>query len=126
MRDLIFGLGLNIVPQHDFPVELKSIASSLSHNTRDNLDINALTAEIIKTLINSWDEFKENRWSLLFKEYWSRYDILTGKIVTIHLRGQPVTGLVEGIDESGSLIIKKSDGEEVLISSGEVSLSSPA
>ena len=126
VRDLIFGLGLNIVPQHDFPVELKSIASSLSHNTGDSLDINALTAEIIKTLINGWDEFKENRWSLLFKEYWSRYDILTGKIVTIHLRGQPVTGLVEGIDESGSLIIKKSDGEAVLISSGEVSLSSPA
>jgi len=125
VRDLIFGLGLNIVPEQDFPSELKAIASSLSHISEDSLDINALTAEIIKNLLSSWEIFKENRWAHLFKEYWSRYDILTGKIVTIHLRGQPVTGLVEGIDEAGSLRIKKTNGEIVLVSSGEVSLGSP-
>ena len=72
----------------------------------------------------SWEEFKENRWVDLFKEYWKQYDILTGKVVTIQLRGSPVTGLVEGIDEAGSLKIKTADGKSVLISSGEVTLSS--
>jgi len=126
VRDLIFGLGLNITPKKDFPSELKTIASSLRHVTGENIEINVLTAEIIKKLFNSWEDFKENRWSDLFKEYWQRYDILTGKQVTIHLRGQPVTGLVEGIDEVGSLLVKTSDGKTVLISSGEVSLSPKA
>jgi biotin-(acetyl-CoA carboxylase) ligase len=89
----------------------------------ENLDMNALTAGIIKNIFMSWEEFKDNRWADLFKEYWPRYDILTGKVVTIHLRGSPVTGVVEGIDEVGSLKVKTSDGKLVLISSGEVTLS---
>jgi BirA family biotin operon repressor/biotin-[acetyl-CoA-carboxylase] ligase len=124
VRDLIFGLGLNISPQQDFPNELKAIASSLTHATGDSLDVNSLTAGIVKNIYASWEQFKEERWANLFKEYWTRYDILSGKVVTIQLRGQPVTGLVEGIDEAGSLRIKTSDGKTVLISSGEVSLSS--
>jgi biotin-(acetyl-CoA carboxylase) ligase len=35
-----------------------------------------------------------------------------------------VSGVVEGIDETGSLKIKNSEGERVVISSGEVSLRS--
>jgi BirA family transcriptional regulator, biotin operon repressor / biotin---[acetyl-CoA-carboxylase] ligase len=124
VRDLIFGLGLNISPQQDFPDELKAIASSLTQATGDRLDVNSLTAGIIKTTYTSWEEFKEERWANLFKEYWNRYDILTGKVVTIQLRGQPVTGMVEGIDEYGSLKIKTSDEKTVLISSGEVTLGS--
>ena len=122
VRDLIFGLGLNISPQQEFPTEIKTIASSLTHVTGDDLDVNALTAGIIKNLFTSWEEFKEERWAHLFKEYWSRYDILTGKTVTIQLRGEPITGLVEGIDEMGSLKIKSADGKTLLISSGEVTL----
>ena len=122
VRDLIFGLGLNVSPQEDFPTELKTIASSLAHATGDSFDVNAQTAGIIKKLFTSWEEFKEERWAHLFKEYWARYDILTGKTVTIQLRGEPITGLVEGIDEVGSLRIKSVDGKTVLISSGEVTL----
>jgi BirA family biotin operon repressor/biotin-[acetyl-CoA-carboxylase] ligase len=124
VRDLIFGLGLNISPQQDFPTELKEIASSLTHITGTPLDVNYLTAGIIKNIYTSWEEFKEDRWAHLFKEYWARYDILTGKVVTIQLRGEPVTGVVEGIDEVGSLRIKPADGKSVLISSGEVTLRS--
>ena len=124
VRDLIFGLGLNISPQQDFPDELKSIASSLAQASGQHLDVNALTAGIIKNIFTSWEEFKEERWAHSFKEYWTRYDILTGKVVTIQLRGEPVTGMVEGIDEVGSLKIKTGDGKIVLISSGEVTLRS--
>ena len=124
VRDLIFGLGLNISPQEDFPTELKAIASSLAQATGQELDLNALTAGIIKNILTSWEEFKEERWAHSFKEYWTRYDILTGKVVTIQLRSEPVTGVVEGIDEVGSLRIKTGDGKTVLISSGEVTLRS--
>ena len=124
VRDLIFGLGLNISPQQDFPNELKMIAGSLTHTSGEHLDINALTAGIIKNILTSWEEFKDNHWADAFKEYWSRYDILTGKVVTIQLRGEPVTGLVEGIDEVGLLRIKSADGKIVSISSGEVTLGS--
>ena len=124
VRDLIFGLGFNLSPQQDFPTELKTIASSLQQVAGEHLDMNALTAGIIKNIFMSWEEFKENRWADLFKEYWKQYDILTGKTVTIQLRGSPVTGLVEGIDEVGSLKIKTTDGKSVLISSGEVTLGS--
>jgi BirA family biotin operon repressor/biotin-[acetyl-CoA-carboxylase] ligase len=67
VRDLIFGLGLNVAPQKDFPEELKTIATSLTEISGNTIDINILTAEIIKTILLSWEKFKDNQWAGLFK-----------------------------------------------------------
>lgn len=122
VRDLIFGLGINVTFSETIPAEIKTVAGSLSQVTGKSLDINTVTAQIIKTIEQAWEDFTEDLWINRFKDYWSRYDILTGKTVTIHLRGQPTTGVVEGIDYDGSLLLKINNGKIISISSGEVSL----
>ncbi|MEO0039596.1 MAG: Biotin protein ligase terminal domain, partial [Verrucomicrobiota bacterium] len=42
--------------------------------------------------------------------------------VRIGLRGEPVDGVVEGVDDEGSLILRQGDGRRVVIASGEVTL----
>ncbi len=123
VRDLVFGLGLNVTAKSkDFPVELREVASSLVMAGKGAIEINLVAAQIIAALERAWDDFFQDRWLENFKSYWKRYDNLTGKAVTIQLRGKPVAGVVQGIDDDGALILKDTNGERILISSGEVTL----
>ena len=51
--------------------------------------------------------------------------MLAGKSVRVGLRGDPVAGIVDGIDEEGSLILRTGGGRKTIVSSGEVTLRKP-
>ena len=123
VRDLVFGLGLNVTAQtKDFPAELREVATSLAMSSKRPFEINLVAAQIVAALERAWDDFSNDRWNENFKNYWKRYDNLTGKTVTIQLRGKPVSGVVQGVDDDGSLILNDTAGQRMLISSGEVTL----
>ena len=123
VRELVFGLGLNLTGQpKDFPAELEAIAGSLEAETDARLDFNASAAAVVAALFLAWEQFEEGAWSQLFQRRWAEYDVLTGKSVRIGLRGEPVDGVVEGIDDEGSLLLRQSDGRRTVITSGEVTL----
>ena len=106
VRELVFGLGLNLTGQpKDFPTELR--------------------ATVIAALFHAWEQFAEGGWSRSFRKLWSAYDVLAGKSVRVGLRGDPVAGIVEGIDDEGSLILRTSGGRKTVVSSGEVTLRKP-
>ena len=67
---------------------------------------NRVAAEAIAALLEAWEAFAEERWRREFKARWQRYDTLTGRSVRVGLRGQPVAGIVDGIDEEGSLVLR--------------------
>lgn len=123
VRELVFGLGLNVRSKpEDFPVELREMVTSLEMVKSRDYDIHQVAAQVIAALWLAWGDFLNGSWTEKFKEYWQRFDNLTGKTVTIQLRGEPVTGLVEGVDDDGALILKTASGQRLLISSGEVTL----
>ncbi|MEO0040095.1 MAG: hypothetical protein RIS38_1043 [Verrucomicrobiota bacterium] len=123
VRELVFGLGLNLTGRpKDFPAELRAIAGSLEAETGRRLDFTAAAAEVVAALFLAWEEFEEGSWSRSFRQRWSEYDVLTGRAVRIGLRGEPVDGVVEGVDDEGSLILRQGDGRRVVIASGEVTL----
>jgi len=51
--------------------------------------------------------------------------VLAGKSVRGGLRGGPIAGSVDGIDEEGSLILRTGGGRKTIVSSGEVTLRKP-
>jgi len=123
VRELVFGLGLNVSSKSkDFPPELRAIAASLELAGATSLDINRVAAEVLAALFAAWEQFIEGTWMPTFRARWQRYDVLTGRSVRVGLRGEPVAGIVDGIDDEGSLILRTGGGRKTIVSSGEVTL----
>jgi len=59
-----------------------------------------------------------------YLDEWRSYDCLKGHTATLFIGQQQVEGIVEGIDENGLLLIKRSDGSIQAFASGEVSFNS--
>jgi BirA family biotin operon repressor/biotin-[acetyl-CoA-carboxylase] ligase len=123
VRELVFGLGLNVSSKSkDFPPELRAIAASLELAGATTLDVNRVAAEVLAALFLAWEQFIDGTWMPTFRARWQRYDVLTGRSVRVGLRGEPVAGIVDGIDDEGSLILRTGGGRKTVVSSGEVTL----
>ena len=99
------------------PEELKTMATSLMAETGKETDLALLAGALIKgfTGILSRDA------AALMARY--RADCLTlGKAVVLHTQGQEIPATALDVDESGSLLVRLSGGEERKVSSGEVSV----
>lgn len=123
VRELVFGVGVNLTgAPADFPADLRAIAGSLEHASGRSFDVNEEAARIIRALFRAWEDFEEGAWSRSFRDLWATHDVLTGKSVRVGLRGEPVAGIVDGIDAEGSLILRTGGGRRTVVSSGEVTL----
>ena len=126
VRELVFGVGLNLTgAPKDFPAELRASAGSLEAALGAPLDLNREAAGVIAALFRAWEQFEEGTWSRSFRKLWSHHDVLAGKSVRVGLRGDPVAGVVDGIDDEGSLILRTGGGRRTIVSSGEVTLRKP-
>ena len=126
VRELVFGVGLNLTgAPKDFPAELRASAGSLEAALGAPLDLNREAAGVIAALFRAWEQFEEGTWSRSFRKLWSHHDVLAGKSVRVGLRGDPVAGVVDGIDDEGSLILRTGGGRRAIVSSGEVTLRKP-
>jgi BirA family biotin operon repressor/biotin-[acetyl-CoA-carboxylase] ligase len=123
VRELVFGLGLNLTGQpKDFPTEIRTTAGSLEAALGQPIDVNREAAAVISALFHAWEQFEEGTWSRSFRKLWQSHDVLAGKSVRVGLRGDPIAGIVDGIDEEGSLILRTGGGRKTIVSSGEVTL----
>ncbi len=123
VRELVFGLGLNVSANlKDFPPELRAIAAALELAGSPPLDVSRVAAEVLAALFEAWEQFLDGTWMPTFRARWQRYDVLTGRSVRVGLRGEPVAGIVDGIDDEGSLILRTGGGRRSIVSSGEVTL----
>ncbi len=126
VRELVFGVGLNLTgAAKDFPADLRATAGSLEAALGSPLDLNRAAAGVIAALFRAWEQFEEGTWSRSFRRLWSHHDVLAGKSVRVGLRGDPVAGVVDGIDDEGSLILRTGGGRRAVVSSGEVTLRKP-
>ena len=126
VRELVFGVGLNLTgAPKDFPADLRASAGSLEAALGAPLDLNREAAGVIAALFRAWEQFEEGTWSRSFRKLWSHHDVLAGKSVRVGLRGDPLAGVVDGIDDEGSLILRTGGGRRAIVSSGEVTLRKP-
>jgi len=130
MRDLIFGLGLNV---NGDPAqwggggagarEAARVAGTLQQvNGGRPLSINAVAADVAWAGNRAYAEFVSGRYAEEFDALWARYDSLRGREVTVNLADGLLRGKVTGLDESGALKLTLSDGSRRTVQSGDVTL----
>ena len=114
ITDVIIGIGLNfLVPE--FPENLQDKATSL-FTSQAPISRNQLISEI-------WKIFQNTPERDLIKVYKEK-SLVLDKRVTFVENQVSYAGLATDITDSGQLVVKLDDGQEKLLNSGEISLSS--
>jgi BirA family biotin operon repressor/biotin-[acetyl-CoA-carboxylase] ligase len=123
IRDLVFGLGLNLNSQNqDLPREIQRTATSLAEATGSPVDLNRFAAALIGRVLAAYNQFVEGGYQEKFEELWLRYDVLRGRPVTVIQGSKTVAGVATGIDKEGSLLVKLDSGRTERFRAGEVTL----
>jgi BirA family biotin operon repressor/biotin-[acetyl-CoA-carboxylase] ligase len=127
MRDLIFGLGLNV---NGDPARWKGpgaaaarVAGTLQQiNGGRALSLNAVAADVAWAGARAYEDFVSGRFAAEFDALWARYDSLRGREVTVSLPDGTLRGKVTGLDENGALRLTLADGSRRSVQSGDVTL----
>jgi BirA family biotin operon repressor/biotin-[acetyl-CoA-carboxylase] ligase len=127
VRDLVFGLGLNVNSQAAaLPAELRRTAISLADATGAPVDLNRFAAALIGRLTGAYADFLGQGYRDKCADLWQRYDILRGRAVTITQGGRTIRGTATGVDDEGSLLVQGESGRTERFRAGEVTLGKDA
>jgi BirA family biotin operon repressor/biotin-[acetyl-CoA-carboxylase] ligase len=127
MRDLVFGLGLNInSPAGGWPAELGGRAVSLSEITGAPLDFNRLTAALIGRILLAYAKFTDGDYTKTFADLWHRFDLLRGRDIALQEGGRRHVGTVAGLDDEGALLLRDVGGRTHRFRAGEVTIEKAA
>jgi len=114
----VVGWGINLVePQGGFPEELRGIAGAVFDAPPSAEVQSRLIASVLRRFKHYYETFSD-------RTFWQDYcdrSILIGKEITI-LGADPQPAFVLGIDADCRLRVRLENGEERLLSSGEVSV----
>lgn len=123
IRDLVLGLGVNVNSNcRNWPKELYDKATSLSEALNRPLALNPLLAEITQTCLKAYHTFTESCVRDQLFTHWRDYDSLWKKPIRVQPGKVSLTGIAEGIDENGALLLRRDDKELVALNAGEVSI----
>jgi BirA family biotin operon repressor/biotin-[acetyl-CoA-carboxylase] ligase len=127
MRDLVFGLGLNVnVPAGGWPPDLASRAVALSEVAGAPLDLNRLAAALIGRVLLAYRTFAEGGHLGTFADLWHRFDVLRGNPVALLEGGRRHEGTAAGLDDEGALLLRDAAGKVHRFRAGEVTLEKSA
>ena len=110
---VVIGVGINFSISN-FPAEIENKATSLFYNEEPTISRSELIAEI-------WSEFHRLADGSFFEIYKSHSFIL-GKQVEFVQSGQNFSGIAKDLTSSGELIVELDNGQQKILSSGEISL----
>lgn len=123
MDYVVIGIGINC-NMEAFPEEISSIATSLKLETGNEVSREAVTAEILKAFYRNYDLFKVNcSLAGLLKEEYGQLLVNQNKEVRVLDPKGEYTGIAEGINDLGELLVRRSDnGQTETVYAGEVSV----
>ncbi|HWA09974.1 MAG TPA: biotin--[acetyl-CoA-carboxylase] ligase [Opitutaceae bacterium] len=123
IRDLVFGLGLNVnSPPDAWPGELARRAISLAEHVGGPLDLNRFTAALVGRVLLAYERFVDGDYLKDFADLWNRYDVLRGQPVTLLEGTRRHTGVALGVDDEGALLLRDERGRSHRFRAGEVTL----
>jgi BirA family biotin operon repressor/biotin-[acetyl-CoA-carboxylase] ligase len=122
----VIGLGLNLFLPETQAEGITQAWTDLTKITgQSRLSRNQLAGILLNHLLPVIAEY-ENVGVQAYLDEWRSYDCLSGKSATLFIGQQQFDGIVQGIDDSGMLLIKRPDGNVQTFASGEVSFSGSA
>ncbi len=121
LKDLIFGLGVNINAKR-FDGELGRKATSIFLEGGRHQSVHLFVAEILSTLLKAYHQIENDSISQSLKKQWDDLDCLSGQPVSLDNGFQNLSGIARGIDERGALLLELESGEITRVLAGDVSL----
>ena len=123
LRSLIFGIGINVNSNpNNFPGELRNQATSLHAIHGDELPLNPLTAQVLQAIHRAYETSIDSNPTESLIDAWAPLNALAGKQVTARQNDKEISGIVNGLEPTGALLLKQSDGTATSIRAGEVTL----
>lgn len=121
-RYCIAGIGIDVnLDATDYPVELQNIATSLKEATGAHVDRTALIAAVMEELENLYTLYGEEGFKSI-GVMWEALSAIVGRRVSVKDNGQAIEGTVEGLDASGALLVRRSDGSLATLFAGDVQM----
>jgi len=121
INGIVVGMGINVNTE-EFPDELQEIATSLKlQDGGKEVSRTQLVQAILIEFEKVYERYqKEQGFSAFYEEYKARC-ITMGKEVRV-LGREPFEGIAVDITPQGELVVRKENGDEVVVFSGEVSI----
>jgi BirA family transcriptional regulator, biotin operon repressor / biotin---[acetyl-CoA-carboxylase] ligase len=111
---VVIGVGLNVQIQEEERIGLQEILNTpVSRNKVIGLMLNELVAGLGTYIDKSFSSFCSD---------YMKYDMLRGKYVVIRTGKLEITGIAEGINSSGELVVRDQNSQDHMFRCGEVSV----
>ena len=117
---VVIGIGLNVHLTDKDANEIDQPWARLADYLPQGIDRNKISSALITELIAAIEVFEKQGFEP-FMPYWSEKDAFFGKQVDLHLPNSVKTGICQGVNRKGELLLKTEDGMDA-VNAGELSL----
>ncbi len=118
--NLVIGMGMNLAMSAQTDGITQPWVSLSEVVDGGDIDRNQLAINMIKTLHQVLDDYELSGMTG-FVERWNRLDNFIGRKVKLIMGSREITGISQGINEQGAVILETDNGLETFIG-GEISL----
>jgi len=116
---VVIGLGLNLALTKDHP--LKQSAVGVADIVGNQAARNLLAGLIIDELLRQLPVYVASGFPAFLPE-WRKHDMLAGNSTVIHTAQTEISGVAQGINHAGELVVRVEDGAMHTFRCGEVSV----
>lgn len=123
---VVVGIGINLTSTN-FPPDLVATATCLEDSLPTTVSHDELIGVLTRHLGSSYELLQGEDGPAKVIESWKqRSSYTSGKIVSVVLENETVTGATDGLESNGALRIKRSDGTIAIVQAGDVERIRPA
>lgn len=116
---VILGIGINLLPpEGGFPEDIKNVAGAILSECEN---INEVKMELAKAITEIFFGYYKDFESHRFIKEYQKYSVMEGAHITV-LDTAPYEATALFVDDNCHLHVRRGDGEEIKLSSGEVSI----
>jgi len=120
VRYMVIGVGIDCNLDHDdYSAELAGKATSLFLETGEPVDRSSLIAAFVAEFDELYRLYMENGFAPI-RTLWESLSVTLGQRISLIIGDRQITGIAEGMDEIGALLIRKDNGEIERVYSGEM------
>lgn len=122
VHHLILGIGINVnQTEADLPADLRGSAGSLRLASGGRVSRHHLCVALLDEFARRYPAFQRDGFAAVRAD-WLRRSVTIGQHVTARSAAGTVSGIADGVDADGALLIRTENGATVRVTSGEVTL----
>jgi len=122
VKYVVLGIGVNVnLSQSDFPVNLRSLATSLKMELGRSVARPELAAAVLEALDRDYARISSEDFPSLADE-WEQHCETLGHQIIIRIGEREIRGRAESLDEDGALLLRSEHGHLERIIGGDVTL----